>query len=148
MILKLEENLSQKEIEVLIRYAHRNAELERLIVLVRSADKVVRCKSEQGEKLVRASEIYYIESVDKRTFVYCRDEVYQSELRLYQILEELSDIDFVQVSKSCIINIQMLDCVKPLFNSRLEVTLNNQERVNATRKFVPLLKEKLKQNTY
>ena len=31
-------------------------------------------------------EIFYIESVDKRTFIYTKDMVFRSEKRLYQLV--------------------------------------------------------------
>lgn len=145
MILKLEEKLSQKEVEVLIRYAHLDPVVKKLAALVKSVDKTIPCRIEQNEKRIHASDIYYIESVDKRTYVYCKEDVYQTDLRLYQLLEELADMGFVQVSKSCIINILMLDHIRPLFNSRMEATLMNQERISVTRKYIPLIRAKLEE---
>ena len=143
MIIKCKEDLSLKDIEVLISYAYKNQTVDQLITMIKSVDKKVKCKSGEMETWKSASEIYYIESVDKRTFVYCENEVYQSELRLYQLIEELFDVGFVQTSKSCIINLKMLDYIKPLFNSRMEATLINGERVNVTRRFIPGIKERL-----
>ena len=62
---------------------------------------------------------------------------------LYQLLEELGDAGFVQVSKSCILNINVLESIRPLRNSRMEATLSNGERVEVTRKYVSAIKEKL-----
>lgn len=143
MIIKCKEDLNLKDIEVLISYAYKDQTVDQLITMIKSVDKKVKCKSGGIETWKCASDIYYIESVDKRTFVYCKNDVYQSELRLYQLIVELFDAGFVQISKSCIINLKMLDYIKPLFNSRLEATLINGERVNVTRKFIPGIKERL-----
>lgn len=77
MKLRLEENISQKELEVLVKYAVMDEEVERLISLIRAADIRVKCKYDGQEKYVNASDIYYIESVDKKTFVYGEKEVLQ-----------------------------------------------------------------------
>ena len=101
MLLKLEQDTTQKEIEVSIKYPEMHQDVTRLISLVRSADTQIRCTADGNEKLLNASDIYYIESVDKRTFVYCENEVYCTDMRLYQLLETLSPAGFVQISKRC-----------------------------------------------
>lgn len=145
MIIKLEENLSQGDIEVLIKYAHMNHTVKRLETLIKAVDKTVKCNTESSDMWVNASDIFYIESVDKRTFVYCEKMVYRSELRLYQLVKELMNAGFVQVSKSCIININMLESIRQLKNSRMEATLSNGEHINVTRKFIPAIRAKLQE---
>lgn len=143
MLLKLEQDTDQEEIEVSIKFAEMNQDVTRLISLVRSADTQIRCTADGKERLLNASDIYYIESVDKRTFIYCENKVYRTELRLYQLLETLSPVGFVQISKSCILNINVLDFVRPLLNSRMEATLRNGERLNVSRKYLAEMKRKL-----
>lgn len=71
--------------------------------------------------------------------------MYRSELRLYQLMEELGNAGFVQVSKACIINLQVLTGIRPLLNSRMEATLTNGEKINITRKYVASIREKLQE---
>jgi hypothetical protein len=68
MILKNGRNLSCKAIESLIKYPHKNRNVERIVTLLRTVDTRAKCYLEDGEKLVNASDIYYIEGVAKRTF--------------------------------------------------------------------------------
>lgn len=144
MIVKLEENPSLEELEVCIRYATMNETVHKLEALVRGVNKTVQCHLENTQLWIPASDIYYIESVDKHTFVYCQNAVYDCDSRLYQLISELKDTYFVQVSKSCLVNLQFLKQIKPLFNSRLEATLSNGERITVTRKYIPSIREKLK----
>ena len=146
MLLKLEQDTTQKEIEVSIKYPEMNQDVMRLISLVQSADTQIRCTADGNERLLNASDIYYIESVDKRTFVYCENEVYRTDMRLYQLLETLAPVGFVQISKSCILNIHVLDFVRPLLNSRMEATLKNGERLNVTRKYLADIKRTLQED--
>lgn len=143
MIVKLEQDLSKKEMEVLIKYPNMTREVAHIVSLIQAADKRIKCNAEGNEKLVDISDIYYIESVDKRTFVYCEQVVYRTELRLYQLLEILTKIGFVQISKSCILNLNVLDSLKPLINSRMEATLKNGERLFVTRKYLAKIKQEL-----
>lgn len=143
MLVKLKEDLTRKEIEVLIKYPQMNRTVIRLTSLIRLIDKTITCSFDNQEIQVNASDIYYAESVDKRTYIYCEKAVYRSELRLYQLMEELTDSGFVQVSKSCMLNIHMLTGIRPLINSRMEATLKNGERINVTRKYIQAIKAKL-----
>lgn len=144
MIVKLKEDLSMKEIEVLIQYASMNQTIKRLEALIQSVDKTVKCRTEDKELWINASDIFYIESIDKKTFVYCETTVFRTDLRLYQLINELSPAGFVQVSKSCLININVLESITPLFNSRMDAALQNGEHINVTRKYIPAIRAKLK----
>jgi DNA-binding LytR/AlgR family response regulator len=145
LLIKLEKNLSQKDIEVLIKYAQMNQTVNRLISMIKSADCKIKCIAENSQIWINALDIYFIESVDKRTFVYSENSVYHTEFRLYELLNQLSFSGFVQISKSCIININMLKSIKSLANSHLEATLINGERVNVTRKYISNIKAKLQE---
>lgn len=147
MIVKFEENLTLKELEVLIRYATMDETVQKLETLLHSVDKTIRCSLKGRELWLPASDIYYIESVDKHTFVYSQHNVYHSNLRLYQLLEQLADAGFVQVSKSCLINLNVLESIKPLLNSRLEATLSSGDRINVTRKYIPSIRKALERRS-
>lgn len=146
MNIKLEQDLTQTDIEVLIKYAKMNPMVKKLETIVRAVDRNVKCNLEQKEVWINASDIFYIESVDKRTYVYDEKKVYSSKFRLYQLQEELRSAGFVQVSKACIMNINKLESLLPLFNSRMEATLSNGEKINVTRKFIPGIRAALYEN--
>lgn len=143
IVVKLEQHIDQSDIDVIIKYGKMNPTIKKLVTLIQSVSSTVKCSAEDQELWVDASDIFYIESVDKRTFVYCKEAIYRSDLRLYQLAECLGDLDFVQISKACILNINYLKSIRALLNSRMEATLSNGEKVNVTRKFLPEIKAKL-----
>ena len=69
--------------------------------------------------------------------------MYSSELKLYEIEELLMNTSFVRISKSCILNTDVLDKVKISLNGKMEATLQNGEKVLITRHYVPAFKKKL-----
>ena len=87
------------------------------------------------------SEIYFIESLQNKTIIHCEKEEYQSKLRLYQLDEKLADYGFTQISKYCILNVNKIEKVKTLFNSRMEVILANGKRQIVTRKYLTAIKQ-------
>jgi len=143
MIVKLVKDLSVGEIEVHIKYSEMNKDVERIASMLQSVDARVKCTIDGKEKLINVTDIYYFESVDKMTFVYCEKDVYRTELRLYQIVEDFAHLGFVQISKSCVLNINVLDSITPLLNSRMEATLKNSERLYVTRKYLDSIKQAL-----
>lgn len=147
MVIKLEQDLSCADIEVIIKYGKDRENLQRIVRLLKSVDIQIKCDNNGTERMVNASDIYYIESVDKQTYVYLEREVYHTDLRLYQLIEQLKKYGFVQISKSCILNIHYMDSIKPIFNSRMEATLKNSERVYINRNYLDEVKKVLKGET-
>lgn len=126
----------QTETEVEIRYAKMDNEVIKLIARIEQTENFIYGTDNERQYKIRISDIYYAESVDKKTFIYTQDAVFRSEFRLYQLIEMLKADDFVQVSKFCLINMNVLDSIRTLFNSRLEVTLINGEKVNVSRTYL------------
>ncbi len=89
------------------------------------------------------AQVLYAESVDHRTFLYCREMVCQSSLRLYELEEHLSGEGFVRASKAIVINLNQVRSLRPDFGGRLILTMNNGEKVFASRQYAAGIKKKL-----
>ncbi len=92
-------------------------------------------------------DIYYAESVDEKTFLYLKDETYESRNRLYELEEILESHHFVRISKSLIVNLIKIDSIRPFVNARFLCKLKNGEEVIISRKYVQDLKKKLRGET-
>lgn len=145
MILRIEHDLACYDLEVLVRYAKMDQNVERLISILHAVDKKMKCYSDEGERLVNVLDIFYLESVDKCTYACLERSVYRTDYRLYQLNENLAHLGFVQISKSCILNISVLDHIKPLANSRMAATLKNGEKLHVTRKYLNNIKRALQE---
>ena len=143
MRLILNERPEMEKPEVTIAYSEMTASVKRVADFVRSVEQTILCKKDEEECSVPVGDIFYIESVDKKTFVYCEKDVYMCSLRLYEIEKIVEQAGFVRVSKSTILNIERLKGVKTLVNSRLEAILSNGERVCVTRKYLKDIREAL-----
>ncbi len=143
MKVKVEQDLSCTDIEVVVRYAEKNNKIDRIVSLLQLVDMQIRCDIDNAQKMINVADVYYIESVEKRTFVYLEKSVYHTDFRLYQLIDKLKEYGFVRISKSCILNINFLDSIKPLLNSRMEVTLKNGEKIYINRKYLRAVKKSL-----
>lgn len=131
------------ELTVTIEYPEQNGQVTRIVQKIRSEQKTLIGSENGREYKMLMPEIFYIESVDKRTFIYTKDMVFRSEKRLYQLEEELKEFDFVKVSRSCLVNVNELVRIKALANSRLEAELSNGEKLIVSRTYIPEIKRKL-----
>ena len=92
--------------------------------------------------ILKHSAIYYIESVDKKTFVYTKDACYETKYRLYE-LEKLLLGYFMRCSKAAILNLKKVKSVKSEMSGRLNATLLNNEVIVISRGYVKEVKGRL-----
>lgn len=129
--------------EVTIAYREMTTSVQRVSEYVRNVERTIFCKKDNEEYSILINDIFYFESVDKKIFVYCEKEVYRSNYKLYELEEMLSQVGFVRVSKSVLLNVEKLIAIKTLVNSKLEAKLSNGESVCVTRKYLKDIKNEL-----
>lgn len=138
------ENIPEgSEPEIIIRCNEPDDNLLQLIYAIRSSGKKLIGFSDTRITLVSPKDVYYFEAVDQKIFIYCREKVYESRLKLYEIEAEYEHGDFFRATKSTILNIAKIESVHPVFSGRFEALLDNGEKVFISRQYVPALKQKL-----
>ena len=111
----------------------------RAISLLKCPDSVTVYADGQS-LLLPIEDIFYVESVDLKTFVYAEKDVYRSRQKLYEAEETLSGVDFLRVSKQVLVNIRKIRSVSPAGEGRFQAVLENGEKVIVSRQYVPALK--------
>ena len=110
--------------------------------LLENQCRTIPVVSDGKTMMCRTDQIYYIESVNKRSFVYTKVGCYETKYRLYE-LEELLDVRFLRCAKAMIINIRKIRSVKGELNGRMRAEMLNGEQIIISRGYVKELKEKL-----
>lgn len=87
-------------------------------------------------------DIFYIEAVDEKTFLYMDQQVYESRQKLYEWELQLEETSFLRISKSTILNIDKLKSVRPLIGGKMEATLANGEKQIINRHYMPAFRQK------
>lgn len=141
MKITIDESDSQQEVEIVIKCDKVTEEIEKLISMLRSSEEKITGLIEGETYLIDPSDIYYFESVDKKTFMYTETEVLETPLRLYELQEKLVNQDFFRASKSTIINTSKIQRLSPRLNGKLDVRLENAEKLVVSRQYVGRLKE-------
>lgn len=131
------------EVEVVIRAPEGSQEALRLLALLRTDGQKLAGMREGETFLLEGKDILYIDTVDRRTFLYTKDAVYESPLRLYELLERLECRDFLRAGKSSILNLRQVQSLRPEFGGRLRCTMSNGEVLLVSRQYVPAVKNRL-----
>ena len=132
-----------EETEVIINCRSADESILKLVSSIKSSDKRISGSKNGKVYVLEAEDIYYFDSVDKKTFIYTKNEVYETPLRLYELEQKLSGTDFFRASKSSIINIAHIKSFSAMFGGKLEALLENNEKLIVSRQYVPVLKHKL-----
>ena len=92
---------------------------------------------------INPADILYVESVDKKIFLYDEHTVYGSRQKLYELAEALKSYDFLRISKTTIINLSKVKTINPISAGKFEVTLLNDEKIIVSRQYASILKKHL-----
>ena len=103
----------------------------------------ITCKKDDKTYQLRLDDIFYIETVDERLYIYCENDVYENRMRLYEAEQICRDTLFFRASRSMLINIKKIDNMKPSLSGRFEITMINGERLLVSRKYVADLKRRM-----
>ena len=116
--------------------------IQRAIDTLENNCRVIAARSNDQTVMCQIDKIYYIESVDKRTYIYTKDNSLEVSYRLYELESELTR-NFFRAAKAMIINIRKIKSVKSEINGRMTAELLNGEQVIIARSYVKELKERL-----
>lgn len=143
MKVTVEERPDLDQIEVIVRCKRMDAQTARLIELLRLSDARLTGEKDGETCILDGTEVLYIDTVDRGTFLYTAAGVYETRLRLYELEEQLAGWDFIRVSKSVIVNFGQVRSLRPDFGGRMRLTMSNGEIVMANRQYVSAIKKKL-----
>lgn len=143
MKIVIEEREDAEDIKVAIFCRRADRQVLDMVARLRMLDRKVTGNVGGDTRIVGAEDVFYIESVDKRTFIYTADEVLETGLRLYELEDRLVDCDFLRVSKGCVVNFRRITTLRPDVGGRIVATLDNGERVIVSRQYAPDVKRKL-----
>lgn len=143
--MKIEIDIDEKypDTEVVIQANKLDSDVERLVAMMRMVNMQIGVRKNDETYLLDVEKILYIEAVERKTFVYTSDETYESDLKLYEIEQELLERDFFRISKQSIVNIRMIKSLKSDINRKIRITLRNDEQIVVSRMYSDELRRKL-----
>jgi DNA-binding LytR/AlgR family response regulator len=143
MKIVINETKDIEDIEIVINCKTIDENVSRIISKLKALEEKITGNKDGKIFILDTNDIFYFESVDKKTFVYMDKEVFETHLRLYELEDKLRNTDFFRASKSTIINLRKVKNIVPMFGGRIEVLLDNKEKLVISRQYVSVLKNKL-----
>lgn len=136
-----DETVTDTEISITCRTM--TPELEKIIATLRILDRQVTARKGEETFMLDAASIFYIDIADKKTFIYTASEVYDTEMRLYELETLLEKVGFLRVGKSCILNLKHIRSLRADLDRRIKVTMENGEQLMVSRQYAQELKKRL-----
>ena len=143
MRVEIVKDLANESINVEIHCKDVTGEVTKLKRYIDNYSVGISATDEGETYMVSLDEILYVESVDKKTFIYTDEKVLSTDKRLYELENMLDQRDFFRCSKSVIININKVTRLKPEISRNILATLSNGEVVVISRRYAAELKKLL-----
>lgn len=100
-------------------------DIQRIIDMFGSKDSPVIALQSNGDMIIlQPSEIYMVRVENGETIIYTEKRIYRSQKRLYEIGHQLGR-QFMQISKSTLVNLSYMDSIEPGFSGTLLLKLKN-----------------------
>ena len=125
---------------VIIEYPKWNDSVESLVRKIGRMDISFVGKTEDGSVSIGISDVYYIENVERKLFIYTEGDVYRFDGSMSDIESRIEDTALVRISRTCIMNTDHLKEIRQIRNSHLEAVMDNDEKLIVSRKYLPDIK--------
>ena len=136
MDVEIEQVGRERKEQVLIRCHAVTEEVREIAAFVKSRQGSLTGTKDSRQYEIAVSDIYYFESVDGKTFLYTKDQVYETSYRIYELESMLRPKNFLRVSKSMLLNLMKIRSIQSALNGRFAAGLLSGEEVIISRSYV------------
>ena len=142
--MKIEINVDEKteDTHIVISCKKLTPELQRLLAMLHILDKQLTVRKGEEIFFLDVSEAVYIESVDRKSFIYTKKDMYESDFKLYELEQQLEACGFFRASKSCLVQLNYIKSLRADINRKIRLTLENGEQLFVSRQYAEELKKK------
>lgn len=131
-LVTIEAQTMSEQITHLVSYI-QNLDKQRSSLTVKKGEQVYLVEHDEIVRLYLEDKVLQVETVET---------TYTSNLRLYQVKEDLP-ANFLQISQSEIINIKQLDHLKLTANGLVKLVMKNGSVTYSSRRYLKVIKERL-----
>lgn len=131
-LVTIEAQAMSEQVTHLVSYI-QNLDKQRSSLTVKKGEQVYLVKHDEIVRLYLEDRLLQVETVEN---------VYTSNLRLYQVKEDLP-ANFLQISQSEIIHIKQLDHLKLTANGLVKLVMKNGSVTYSSRRYLKVIKERL-----
>lgn len=107
-----------------------------------SITMITATQNEEDLIVLRPDEIYMVRIENSETVIYGKEQKYYSRKRLYELQQQLGG-QFMQISKSTLVNLSYMESIEPGFSGTLLLKLKNGCKDYVSRKYLSMFKKYL-----
>ena len=137
------EHIKEGENEIILKCKKLDEEMLEILELLKERSFKIPAKTDEGIYMAEPNEIYYIETIEGKTFIYTKDVVIKVNFSLIELETKYMSFGFTRINKSQIVNIYYIKSLKALINSKITLTLKSDEQLILSRHYNFRLKENL-----
>ena len=143
MKISININDEVKDTEIAISCNQLTPEIDKIIATLRILNQQLAVTKGAETFILDVFDIIYIEAVDRKTFVYTRNDFYESKLKLYEMEERLCESGFFRASKSVLVQLRHIKSLKNDIARKIRLTLESGEQIMVSRQYAEELKKRL-----
>lgn len=128
-----QENILEDRID--FYYANKTSQVKEILAFLRKHTHTLMGKSNDSEIIFSLNDVYYFESVDKKTYAYLKDNIARIDVRLQDLENAFFELGFIRVNKSTILNVYKISSLKSELNMRVMALLDNGEKIQINRTY-------------
>ena len=137
----IKRQVKDKPLTVIIEYPEYNSTVAGLVRKINSFEIQFSARDDERQMKIGLMDVYYIENVERKLFIYTDKDVYRLASSMSEIEEMTSGTDLVRISRTCIMNTDHLKEIRQVKNSHLEAVLDNDEMLIVSRKYLKDIKK-------
>ena len=143
--MKITVDINEKinDTEISIHCKQITPNIENIIAMLQMMNQQLVVTKNNENYLLDVSKILYIEALERKTFVYANDDIYETKLKLYEMEERLCQSGFLRVSKSCLVHLKFIKSIKNDVERKLRLTLENGEQIMVSRQYAEEIKKRM-----
>lgn len=138
--------VKDQPLTVIVEYPELDQKVENLIRKIRNINITFTGRTDGGSFSVDISDIFYIENVDRKVFLYTKEDIYRYDGSMTSVEEAVKDTELVRISRTCFMNVSHLKQIMQIKNSHLEAVLDNGEKLIVSRKYLKDIKTIFRRN--
>ena len=131
------------EVQVIVRGPADSEELLRVLAVLRSTQTLWVWDERRSLVAVAPEDVAWCEVVEDKVFVYTAQAMYQTGLGLAELESRWEQAGFFRCAKSAVVNLSAVRRLKSCPGGRIEAELTTGERVMISRRYAPLLRERI-----
>ena len=133
--------VKDQPLTVIVEYPEYDRSVDNLISKIKNMSISFTGKSDGKTVSIDISDIYYIENVERKIFLYSKKDVFRYDGTMSDIEAAINDTDLVRISRTCFMNVSHLKEIMQIKNSHLEAVLDNGEKLIVSRKYLKDIKK-------